>query len=181
VSADRDLAEAIYAALTSDKTIDAALDVWGEVAELPDRPDPDLLRLVVEVVAAAVIGDLLTLREREPPGQPPGQARGRGARDPSRWDTADRMSDLDRDAIARVLHEAHKPWCDYTYPFEHPMSSREVYEALADAVARWVCEHEPPGQARGARTGPQEEDGYPGSPLLRVRAVSEDGGEEGAA
>jgi hypothetical protein len=41
---------------------------------------------------------------------------------------------LDRDTIARVLHEAHKPWCDYTYSFEHPMSSREVYEALADAV-----------------------------------------------
>lgn len=59
---ERDLAEAIYAALTSEAAIDAALDVWGEVAELPDR---DLLRLVIEVVSAAVICDVLTLRERE--------------------------------------------------------------------------------------------------------------------
>lgn len=39
-----------------------------------------------------------------------------------------------RDMIARALHEAHKPYCDYTYAFEHPMSSREVYEALSAAV-----------------------------------------------
>lgn len=36
--------------------------------------------------------------------------------------------------IARVLHEAHMPWCDYTYPFEDPMSGRKVYETLARAV-----------------------------------------------
>jgi hypothetical protein len=36
--------------------------------------------------------------------------------------------------VARALHEAHKPWCDYTYDFEHPMASREVYEALARAA-----------------------------------------------
>ena len=39
-----------------------------------------------------------------------------------------------RERYARVLHRAHQPWCDCHYPFEHPMSSREVYEALADAV-----------------------------------------------
>lgn len=45
------------------------------------------------------------------------------------------MSSLpSEEEIARALHEAHKPWCDYTYPFEHPMSGRKVYETLARAV-----------------------------------------------
>ena len=42
------------------------------------------------------------------------------------------------EVVARALHEAHKPWCDYTYPFEHPMSSREVYETLARAAIKAI-------------------------------------------
>ncbi len=38
--------------------------------------------------------------------------------------------------VARGIHEAHKPWCDYTYPFEDPSSGQEVYMALARAAIR---------------------------------------------
>lgn len=38
------------------------------------------------------------------------------------------------ESVARALHEAHMPYCDYTYPFDHPMSSSDMYRALARAV-----------------------------------------------
>lgn len=44
------------------------------------------------------------------------------------------MTETMIDRVARALHEAHKPWCDYTHPFEDPRSGREVYEALARAA-----------------------------------------------
>lgn len=43
------------------------------------------------------------------------------------------------EVVARALHEAHKPWCDYTYPFEHPMASRDVYETLAKAAIEAIA------------------------------------------
>lgn len=45
-----------------------------------------------------------------------------------------------REDVARALHEAHKPFCDYTYDFEDPQSSRHVYETLADAVLALLAE-----------------------------------------
>lgn len=36
--------------------------------------------------------------------------------------------------VARALHEAHMPYCDYTYPFDDPMSSSKMYRDLARAV-----------------------------------------------
>jgi hypothetical protein len=42
--------------------------------------------------------------------------------------------------VARALHEAHKPWAYYTYPFEHPMAGREVYETLAKAAIKAIAE-----------------------------------------
>lgn len=36
--------------------------------------------------------------------------------------------------VARALHEAHKPWCDYTYPFEDARANPEIYTALAEAA-----------------------------------------------
>jgi hypothetical protein len=43
------------------------------------------------------------------------------------------------ETVARALHEAHKPFCDYTYPFDHPMASAEVYFTLA-AKAIETCD-----------------------------------------
>lgn len=39
-----------------------------------------------------------------------------------------------QERIARALHDAHKPYCDYTYPFDHPLSSADMYRDLAHAV-----------------------------------------------
>jgi hypothetical protein len=36
--------------------------------------------------------------------------------------------------VARALHEAHMPYCDYTYPFDDPMSGAKIYRELARAV-----------------------------------------------
>jgi len=44
------------------------------------------------------------------------------------------------EVVARALHEAHKPWAYYTYPFEHPMAGREVYETLAKAAIKAIAE-----------------------------------------
>jgi hypothetical protein len=55
------------------------------------------------------------------------------------------LSDYE-ERIARALHEAHKPYCDYTYPFEHPMSSAHVYRALARAVTRVAPQVPSPGR-----------------------------------
>lgn len=52
--------------------------------------------------------------------------------------------------VARALHEAHKPWCDYTYDFNHPMSGRETYEALARAAINALA-----GKQHGSGTSPE--------------------------
>lgn len=51
------------------------------------------------------------------------------------------------ESVARALHEAHMPYCDYTYPFDDPMSSADMYRALACAVTRVspVNRSRPPG------------------------------------
>ena len=44
------------------------------------------------------------------------------------------------EVVARALHEAHKPWCDYTYEFDHPMAGREIYITLAKAAIKAIAE-----------------------------------------
>ena len=63
-----------------------------------------------------------------------------GRRDSALYREDDYMTKTRIEVVARALHEAHKPWCDYTYPFDHPMSGREVYETLAKAAIQAIAE-----------------------------------------
>ncbi len=38
------------------------------------------------------------------------------------------------ESVARALHEAHAPYCAYSYPFEHPLGGAAMYRELARAT-----------------------------------------------
>jgi len=70
------------------------------------------------------------------------QVRGKGGEPAA---SLQQVRDLDdyTESVARALHEAHMPYCDYTYPFEDPMSSADMYRTLARAVTRVSPSAEP--------------------------------------
>jgi hypothetical protein len=63
MSADRDLAEAIYDALSSAKSIDHALELWHESRGL--LTERDRFNLLLPVLARSAIDDVLARRQRE--------------------------------------------------------------------------------------------------------------------
>jgi hypothetical protein len=107
-------------------------DLWDQVVEV-SIPDA---RAIVEALSAPndlseVERFLTKLSERHPPESVEHQEVAKLARQVA---AVRGVPKVGREEIARALHEAHKPFCDHTYPFEHPMASRHVYETLADAI-----------------------------------------------